>query len=326
MIVHGLALCAGIGGLELGVARAIGGCYRCVGYVERDAYAASTLVARMADAALDRAPIFDDLESFPCELFRGRVDLVTAGFPCQPFSVAGAQRGLEDERWLWPLVFRIVRDVGARFVFLENVPPIVAHGLGAILGDLASLGFDAEWSSLRASDVGAPHRRERLFVLAVADRDGAGLTRLGLGSVLDREREASRGDVDGCSGEDMGNAHGARLEGRRESERGCTDERPPWPPGPEDALGWERWRAAGGPEPALCRSPSRLPNRMDGDLNAEADREAALANRADRLRCLGNAVVPAQAELAFRELLERAMNQATVELWAVGTRIEGTDV
>ena len=65
---------------------------------------------------------------------------------------------------------------------------------------------------------------------------------------------------------------------------------------------------------------------MDGDLNAEADREAALANRADRLRCLGNAVVPAQAELAFRELLERAMNQATVELWAVGTRIEGTDV
>ena len=330
MNLYGLALCAGIGGLELGVARALCGRYRCVGYVERDAYAASTLVARMEDEGLDRAPVFDDLESFPSGLYRGRVDLITAGFPCQPASVAGSRLGRADERWIWPLIAGIIERVAPSLVFLENVPGLLSVDGGAgfreVLESLAALGFDAEWSSLRASDVGAPHRRERLFVLAVADRDGAGLTRLGLGSVLDREREASRGDVDGCSGEDMGNAHGARLEGRRESERGCTDERPPWPPGPEDALGWERWRAAGGPEPALCRSPSRLPNRMDGDLNAEADREAALANRADRLRCLGNAVVPAQAELAFRALLERAMNQAMAERGAVGTRIEGTGI
>ena len=327
--MYGLALCAGIGGLELGVARALCGRYRCVGYVERDAYAAASLVARMGDAALDRAPVFDDLESFPGHLYRGRVDLVTAGFPCQPASVAGSRLGRADERWIWPLIAGIIERVAPSLVFLENVPGLLTVDGGAgfrdVLESLASLGFDAEWSSLRASDVGAPHRRERLFVLAVSDA-GREFLRLESGRI-GRASGASATELgDDC--EAVANADGARLEGRgvrgsgradkraaratggemadadsgrRESERrgGLLDgERAAlgndadgprgWPPGPDDTDGWREWIAQGGPQPAVRRNAHGLSNRMD------------------RLRCLGNAVVPAQAELALRVLLERA--------------------
>lgn len=120
----------------------------------------------MEEEALDRAPIWDDLSTFDCEPYRGLVDLVSAGFPCQPFSYAGKQRGSDDERWLWPDVARVVREIRPSLVFLENVPGLLAHGLGDVLGDLAACGYDAEWDVFRASDVGAPHLRERIFVLA----------------------------------------------------------------------------------------------------------------------------------------------------------------
>ena len=108
--MNGLALCAGVGGLELGLELALGERYRTVGYVERDAYGAATLVARMEDKALAPAPIWDDLFTFDPRPWRGKVDLVTAGFPCQPFSVAGKQRAEEDERHLFPRIAEIIRD------------------------------------------------------------------------------------------------------------------------------------------------------------------------------------------------------------------------
>lgn len=167
-----LALCAGVGGLELGVRIACPGA-RLVCAVERDAYAAAVLLARMEDAALDPAPVWcGDLADLDCAPFAGRVDLVTAGFPCQPWSCAGKREGQDDERWLWPGIARIVREVRPGAVFLENVPGLVSGGgLEPVLGDLAALGFDAEWQTLRASEVGAPHRRERVFVLAYRVRE-----------------------------------------------------------------------------------------------------------------------------------------------------------
>lgn len=174
----GLALCAGAGGLELGVGLAcdalgIGGGYRLVGAVERDAYAAACLVARMEDETLDQAPVWDDLATFDGRPWRGRVDLVSAGFPCQPWSQVGKRAGRDDARWLWPLIVSIIRDVGPGLVFVENVPGLAARGggLGDVLGSLADLGFDAEWERLGAAEVGAPHKRERFWLLAYRDRD-----------------------------------------------------------------------------------------------------------------------------------------------------------
>lgn len=166
-MVNGLALCAGIGGLELGLRLAMPN-YRTVVYVERESYAAATLVARMEDAAMDSAPIWDDLTTFDGAAWRGCVDIVTAGFPCQPWSFAGSRAGTDDERWIWPAIARIIRDVEPGAVFLENVPGLVSGGLEHVLWSLASLWFDAEWCVLGASDLGASHQRKRLFILAHA--------------------------------------------------------------------------------------------------------------------------------------------------------------
>jgi DNA (cytosine-5)-methyltransferase 1 len=171
--VNGVALCAGVGGLDLGLRLALGESYRTVCYVEREAYAAAALVARMEDKALDLAPVWDDVTTFRGEPWRGVVDLVTAGFPCQPWSVAGKRKGTSDSRWLWPDIARIIRECEPRYVFLENVPGLYRHGLRVVLSDLAALGFDAEWDCVSAGDVGAPHRRERVFILA--HREGSGL-------------------------------------------------------------------------------------------------------------------------------------------------------
>ena len=166
--MNGLALCAGVGMLDIGVLIANPG-YRPVVYVERQAEEAATLVARMEpQGPLPQAPVWDDLTTFDARAWRGRVDIVTAGFPCQPFSVAGQRKGVEDERWIWGDIIRIIRDVGCEWVFLENVPGLLTTGLGHVLGDLAEAGFDAEWRCVSAASVGASHRRQRVFILAHA--------------------------------------------------------------------------------------------------------------------------------------------------------------
>lgn len=168
--MNGLALCAGIGGLELGLKLALGDAYRTVCHVEWDAFAAATLVARMEDAALGPAPVWDDLLTFDGRPWRGLVDVVTAGFPCQPWSVAGKRRKTADARWIWPDIARCIREVEPGWVFLENVPGLVRGGLEHVLRDLAALGFAAEWDLFSAESLGLPHKRERLFILAHARR------------------------------------------------------------------------------------------------------------------------------------------------------------
>ena len=308
-----LSLCAGIGGLDLGLRAACGA--RTVGYVERDAFAAAVLVARMADAHLDPAPVWDDLATFDGRPWRGRVDIVAAGIPCQPFSVAGKRRGLEDERWLWSAVLRILDESAAPALFLENVGGFTRHGLGRVLTDLAARGFAAEWDHFRASDVGAPHRRERFFLLADADaalRDESGWSRGAsracangddaTGSAWARSSRSAS-----AAGAKVADANGDRRARRRLAERtglegtrgsvadGCGDDgRLGWPPGRDDADGWREWIDAGGPAPAETNATSLLRRGPDG-----------LRDRMDRLRCLGNAVVPQQAALAYRVLVDR---------------------
>lgn len=168
--VNCLSLCSGIGGLEIGLGLVVPE-FRVVCHVEREASAAALLVARMADKSLDEAPIWDDLTTFDGAAWRGTVDFVTAGFPCQPWSVAGQRKGTDDERWIWSDIIRIIREVRPGLVFLENVPGLLVHaGLGSVLAELAEAGFDAEWGCFTAAEVGASHRRERVFILGYTGR------------------------------------------------------------------------------------------------------------------------------------------------------------
>ncbi|WP_217992125.1 DNA cytosine methyltransferase [Caenispirillum bisanense] len=127
----------------------------------------------MADASLDHAPVWDDLRTFDGRRWRGCVDILAAGYPCQPFSAAGRRRGPDDPRHLWPDIARIIDEVRPARVFLENVPNHINLGLRQVLDDLEGLGFIAACGIFSAEEAGASHRRERLFILADAeDQDG----------------------------------------------------------------------------------------------------------------------------------------------------------
>jgi len=160
-----LALFAGAGGSVLA------GCllgWRTVCAVEIDAYARSVLLARQRDGILEPFPIWDDVKTFDGSLWRGSVDVVSGGFPCQDIAVGSATKtGLSGERsCLWFEMLRIIGEVRPRYVFLENSAALVVRGLSDICGQLASLGYDSTWGTFSAADVGAPHERKRLFCVA----------------------------------------------------------------------------------------------------------------------------------------------------------------
>ena len=164
-----ISLFSGAGGLDLG-AKLVGG-FRTVAYVEYDRYAQGVLMSRMRSGDLDDAPIFEDVRTFDGTSLAGSVDVVSGGFPCQDVSHAGKRGGMGEgtRSGLWSEFDRIIREVKPRFVLVENVPGLLSiddgRGFGTVLGDLAALGFDAEWFVLSAADVGAPHRRERIWIV-----------------------------------------------------------------------------------------------------------------------------------------------------------------
>lgn len=163
MTLNVLSLFAGIGGIELGLERAG---MTTVGQVEIDPWCRSVLAKHWPEV-----PIHDDVLTAPewwASEERPTVDLVCGGFPCQPFSLAGWQLGVADERWMWPAFRAVIRSVRPRYVLVENVSALVrdSGAWGTILADLFALGFDAEWGTLRASDFGAPHNRERVYLVA----------------------------------------------------------------------------------------------------------------------------------------------------------------
>ncbi len=159
-----LALFAGAGGGILG-GKILG--WRTVCAVELDDYARQVLIERQNDGCLAPFPIWDDIRTFDGRPWRGVVDVISGGFPCQDISCAGKGAGIDGERsGLWREMFRVVCEVGPRFVFVENSPVLTSRGLGRVLGDLASVGYDAEWCVLGADDVGASHERKRIFIEA----------------------------------------------------------------------------------------------------------------------------------------------------------------
>ena len=327
-----ISLCSGIGGLELGLDRVFGTVERLL-VVERESFVIELMAAKAEAMGVGPTPCFTDLCSFGGRPCRGRVDWITAGFPCQPASVAGLRKGTEDERWIWPDIARIIREAEPRWVLLENVRGLLSANDGAafaeVLRDLANAGFNAEWGVFSPSEAGAPHRRERVFILAyrrgvrggelatTGDVEAGQGGEAGSGSredgiLADPASEPEREPTDEAvaepgsgtartkplnRGDDVGDTNDPRLEvwlNPSEPNEGRS-QRAPWPPGPGDSDGWRDYIAAGGPEPAVRRGADGLPHRND------------------RLRALGNAVVPAQAEIAIRELWRRMIERSTTQ-------------
>ena len=159
-----LALFAGAGGGILG-GKLLG--WRTVCAVEWEPYPASVLCARQNDGLLPHFPIWDDVQTFDGRPWEGIVDVVSGGFPCQDISAAGKGVGIDGERsGMWGEMARIIHEVRPKFVFVENSPMLTSRGLGRVLGDLASMGFDARWGVLGAADVGANHQRDRIWIVA----------------------------------------------------------------------------------------------------------------------------------------------------------------
>jgi len=159
-----LALFAGAGGGILG-GHLLG--WRTVCAVEWEPYPASVLVARQNEGTLPAFPIWDDVQTFDGKPWRGRVDVISGGFPCQDISCAGTGAGIDGERSsMWGHMARIIGEVRPKHVFVENSPMLVGRGLARVLGDLAQMGYDAKWGVLGAHHVAAPHKRDRIWIVA----------------------------------------------------------------------------------------------------------------------------------------------------------------
>jgi DNA (cytosine-5)-methyltransferase 1 len=166
-----LALFAGAGGGILG-GKLLG--WRTICAVEWEPYPACVLAARQNDGILAPFPIWDDVRTFNGKAWRGRVDVVSGGFPCQDISCAGKGAGIDGKRSrMWVEMARIIREVAPRYVFVENSPMLTSRGLGRVLGDLAEMGLNARWGVLGAKSTGGFHERERIWIYAVhSDRNG----------------------------------------------------------------------------------------------------------------------------------------------------------
>jgi DNA (cytosine-5)-methyltransferase 1 len=151
--------------------------WKTIGYVEYDDYCQRIIAQRIRDGVFDYAPIFGDIRTFATQhaaKYRGLVDVITAGFPCQPFSTAGNARGTDDERNMWPQTLEVIRAIRPQYALLENVPGLLGQHryFETILKDLSEAGYDASWVCLSAAEVGAPHKRERLWILGYANNNG----------------------------------------------------------------------------------------------------------------------------------------------------------
>ena len=161
-----LEFCAGYGGIGLGIKNIFGERMLTIAYCELEGYAQANLISKMEKGLMDVAPIWNDLKTFPYESFHGLVDILIAGYPCQPFSAAGKRAGKEDPRHLWPWIADGIRLLQPRMCFFENVEGHISLGLSTVISDLEELGYKVSFGIFSASEVGAVHQRKRVFIMA----------------------------------------------------------------------------------------------------------------------------------------------------------------
>jgi len=347
--INHISLCAGYGGIDLGLRRVFPTC-RTVAYVEIEAFAVANLVAKMEEGELDQAPIWTNLKTLPLEAFPTGLEIISGGFPCQPFSAAGKREGDEDPRHLFPYIKNAIRTIQPRIVFLENVEGIISAKLKGdgwedpagtpvllhVIRELERVGYRATAGVFSAAEVGATHQRKRVFILAHSK--GAGLERhVGVQTGCSEPgRDSSqpagsvgRGDCSGTfwparPGEPqheweeprvVGDAASAELydEGKRaEGRTGITGsgEGAMAHSDPDrlqkcsvpDEQGAEDHKADG-------QSKRQTESELGGTVDGSTSGLDPTANRVDRLRLLGNGVVPDTAEVAFRTLYKELMDE-----------------
>jgi len=274
-----LSLCTGYGGIERGLELA-GIKHRVVAHVEIEAFAIANLVAKMEQGRMVPAPIWTDLKTLPVDCFRDRVDIITGGYPCQPFSAAGKRAGKDDPRHLWPWIRQHVDTIRPSRCFFENVEGHISLGLREVVEDLESLGYTTTWGIFSAAEVGAPHQRKRVYILG-SNRDWD------TNCIDDSQKQGiSQGQDSQPSGvcANVADSNDPSSEGR--GVPGGVHQKHPQSNSSCDGVGREatqQWL----PEPGLGRVVDGCPNRVD------------------RLRLLGNGVVPQTAAKAWTILNRR---------------------
>lgn len=316
------SLFAGIGGIDLGLERAG---WECRWQAEIDDYCRAVLTKHWPDV-----PKYGDIRELTGQELEP-TDLICGGFPCQPVSLAGRRRGKSDERWLWPEFARILRLLRPRFVLMENVPGLLSAGMGDVLGDLACLGYDAEWESLPAAAFGAPHLRYRVFLVAYAG-----------GRIEPQQQTGTRPPPQHIA---SGNSKNRDVADATSHLRGTSRNDRPESPDRSRAVvahagyrtkraqSWTAWSGKDGkqiPERAQPRRDgAKIPHSHAARLEVRqsifgyagtqrppierSDRWAVepdvgrvahgVPNRVDRLKALGNAVVPQVAEWVGKRIL-----------------------
>jgi len=310
-----LSLCTGYGGIERGLELA-GVRHRVITHVEIEAFAIANLVNKMEAGELDAAPVWTNLKTLPVDCFRDRISILTGGYPCQPFSAAGKRAGADDPRHLWPYIYDIIRAVRPVQCFFENVEGHISLGLREVIEDLESLGYAATWGVFSAAEVGAPHQRKRVFILANAhgyalreqSRRGSGTDGQGqaisgndgerqhlvdtngpgLEAFRDELRAKRQADAVGESSE-LADAKSIGVQGLRPSGQPLTH-----------AHGQSQLslREGEGSRPAQWPAEPRLGRVVDG-----------CPDRVDRIRLLGNGVVPQTAAKAWLVLNEQIASE-----------------
>lgn len=274
-------LFAGIGGIGLGLEMTGG--FAVKWQVEIDNYATKVLEKNWPEAKR-----WDDVTTFPPEAGDWDIDVLAGGFPCQDLSYAGKGAGLDGKRsGLFYEVMRITERLRPRYLLLENVTALLTRGMDRVLGEVASVGYDAEWHCIPAASVGAPHRRDRVFILAYPSSNRCG---------KDAEREPIQGGT---------SRSGFQQEKEREKNIYTNT----------SGIGCERM-----PEKQISREPDiqkqlvrvhQQAGRDQWEFEPGLDRVVnGVPNRAHRIRCLGNAVVPQVAEVWGRYILERERGNA----------------
>ena len=258
-----LALFAGAGGGILG-SKLLG--WRTVCAVEFDEHARNVLVARQNDGSLEPFPIWDDVRTFDGKLWRGHIDVISGGFPCQDISVAGNQKGIDGERsGLWREYARIINEVRPRFCFIENSPQLVRLGLDRVIKDLAEMGYISKWGIVGARHVTNTHKRDRIWILAYSKLHG--LSSSSFSGSVDKTIYNHKEGADETS-KSAGGGTRRLLPGKPEQRRAIRT--------------GEKWWAT---EPELGRV-------VDG-----------VAYRMDRIKRIGNGQVPSVVRLAWETLI-----------------------
>lgn len=297
--------------------------HQCVCAVEINPYCQQVLAARQKDGCLPWFPVFADVQQFDGRPWAGIVDVVSGGFPCQDISCAGKGAGIDGERsGMWVEMARIIGEVRPRFALVENSPILTSRGLGRVLGDLAALGYDARWGVLGAVDAGAPHKRERIWIVADAAGERIDGER---GNDTSTRSEGHEGEQEPDAGSEgnVAYAQHARLEGHNQQvvnqSGGGGSSTNSGEGGPLVAYATSTGQSGPRPHWFSCDPSEAREGETDHafaerighiwGIESPVGRVAhGVAARVDRLKAIGNGQVPAVVRLAWETLTNTEEN------------------